>query len=93
MREFDEQGITAAVLARMDQCGDARFREVMSSLITHMHDFVREVKLTEGEWFNAIQFLTEVGQTCTEKRQECILLSDTLGVSILVAIRTVSRYA
>lgn len=84
MREFDEQGITAAVLARMDQCDDARFREVMGSLVTHLHDFVREVKLTEAEWFTAIQFLTEVGQTCTEKRQECILLSDTLGVSILV---------
>jgi hydroxyquinol 1,2-dioxygenase len=84
MREFDEQGITAAVLARMDQCGDARFREVMSSLVTHLHEFVREVKLTEAEWIGAIQFLTEVGRTCTEKRQEFILLSDTLGVSILV---------
>jgi len=84
MREFDEQGITAAVLARMDQCGDARFREVMGSLVTHLHDFVREVKLTEAEWIGAIQFLTDVGKTCTDKRQEFILLSDTLGVSILV---------
>jgi hydroxyquinol 1,2-dioxygenase len=84
MREFDEQSITAAVLARMDQCTDARFREVMSSLVTHLHDFVREVKLTDAEWFTAIQFLTDVGKTCTEKRQEFILLSDTLGVSILV---------
>ena len=84
MREFDEQGITAAVLARMDQCQDARFRQVMGSLVTHLHDFVREVKLTEAEWFQAIQFLTDVGKTCTERRQEFILLSDTLGVSILV---------
>jgi hydroxyquinol 1,2-dioxygenase len=84
MREFDEKSITAAVLARMDQCQDPRFKEVMTSLITHLHDFVREVKLTEAEWFNAIQFITAVGQTCTPKRQECILLSDTLGVSILV---------
>ncbi len=84
MREFDEQGITAAVLARMDQCGDARFRQVMTSLITHLHDFVREVKLTDAEWMGAIQFLTGVGKTCTDKRQEFILLSDTLGVSILV---------
>ncbi len=84
MREFDEQSITAAVLARMDQCQDARFREVMSSLVTHLHQFVREVKLTEAEWFQAIGFLTAVGQTCTDRRQEFILLSDTLGVSILV---------
>ena len=84
MREFDEKSITAAVLARMDQCEDPRFRQVMTSLITHLHDFVREVKLTEAEWIGAIQFLTATGKTCTDKRQEFILLSDTLGVSILV---------
>jgi hydroxyquinol 1,2-dioxygenase len=84
MREFDEKNITTAVLARMDQCADARFREVMTSLVTHLHDFVRETKLTDAEWFGAIQFLTDVGKTCTDKRQEFILLSDTLGVSILV---------
>ncbi len=84
MREFDERGITAAVLARMEHCGDARFREVMTSLVTHLHEFVREVRLTEAEWMAAIQFLTETGQTCTDRRQEFILLSDTLGVSILV---------
>jgi hydroxyquinol 1,2-dioxygenase len=84
MREFDEKSITAAVLARMNECNDARFKQVMTSLVTHLHDFVREVKLTDAEWFGAIQFLTSVGQTCTEKRQEFILLSDTLGVSILV---------
>lgn len=83
-REFDERDITAAVLARMDQCQDARFRTVMTSLVMHLHDFVREVRLTEAEWMAAIQFLTETGKTCTEKRQEYILLSDTLGVSILV---------
>jgi hydroxyquinol 1,2-dioxygenase len=84
MREFDEQSITAAVLARMDQCEDARFKQVMTSLVKHLHGFVREVRLTDAEWFGAIQFLTDVGKTCTEKRQEYILLSDTLGVSILV---------
>jgi len=84
MREFDEKSITQAVLARMDQCEDPRFRQVMTSLITHLHDFVREVKLTDAEWIGAIQFLTDTGKTVTEKRQEFILLSDTLGVSILV---------
>jgi hydroxyquinol 1,2-dioxygenase len=84
MRDFDEKSITPAVLARMDQCDDPRFKQVMTSLLTHLHDFVREVKLTEKEWITAIQFLTETGKTCTDKRQEFILLSDTLGVSILV---------
>jgi hydroxyquinol 1,2-dioxygenase len=84
MREFDERSITSAVIARMDECGDPRFKRVMTSLITHLHDFVREVELTEGEWMNAIQFLTDVGQACSPQRQEFILLSDTLGVSVLV---------
>jgi hydroxyquinol 1,2-dioxygenase len=84
MREFDEQSITEAVIARLAECDDPRFKRIMTSLVTHLHDFVRDVKLTEPEWLTAIQFLTNVGQTCTDKRQEFMLLSDTLGVSILV---------
>ena len=84
MREFDEKSITQAVIGRLSQSDDPRFKRVMTSLITHLHDFVREVKLTEPEWLAAIEFLTDVGQTCTSKRQEFILLSDTLGVSVLV---------
>jgi hydroxyquinol 1,2-dioxygenase len=84
MREFDEKSITQAVIARLSECDDARFTRVMTSLVTHLHDFVRDVQLTEPEWITAIQFLTDVGKTCTDKRQEFILLSDTLGVSVLV---------
>jgi hydroxyquinol 1,2-dioxygenase len=84
MREFDDKTITAAVISRMENCDDPRFKQVMTSLITHLHDFVREVQLTEKEWIDAIQFLTETGQMCTPQRQEFILLSDTLGVSVLV---------
>jgi hydroxyquinol 1,2-dioxygenase len=84
MREFDDKSITEAVIGRLSECDDPRFKRIMTSLITHLHGFVRDVKLTEAEWFAAIQFLTDVGQTCTEKRQEYILLSDTLGVSVLV---------
>jgi Catechol dioxygenase N terminus len=84
MREFDEKSITQAAIGRLSECGDPRFKRVMTSLITHLHDFVRDVELTEPEWFAAIQFLTDVGKTCTHKRQEYILLSDTLGVSVLV---------
>jgi|SRR5690606_19920645 len=84
MAELNEQTITRAVLDRLSDCNDPRFKEVMTSLITHLHDFVREVKLTEEEWINALMFLTDTGKACTEKRQEFILLSDTLGVSMLV---------
>lgn len=84
MAQFDEKSITQAVIERLSGCRDPRFREVMTSLVTHLHDFVRDVRLTEQEWMTAIQFLTRVGQTCTDQRQEFILLSDTLGVSILV---------
>jgi hydroxyquinol 1,2-dioxygenase len=79
-----EADITQAVIARLADAKDPRFKQVMTSLITHLHAFVRDVKLTEAEWMYAIQFLTRTGQTCTDRRQEFILLSDTLGVSILV---------
>src|SRR5215467_8769577 len=84
MREFDEKSITEAVIGRLAACEDPRFARIMTSLVAHLHDFVREVSLTESEWFTAIQFLTDVGKTCTDRRQEFILLSDTLGVSVLV---------
>jgi hydroxyquinol 1,2-dioxygenase len=84
MREFDEKSITQAVIGRLAACEDPRFAQIMTSLVTHLHDFVRDVNLTESEWFTAIQFLTDVGKACTDKRQEFILLSDTLGVSVLV---------
>ncbi len=56
----------------------------MTSLVRHLHDFVKDVELTEAEWETAITFLTDTGQTCTPTRQEFILLSDVLGVSMLV---------
>jgi hydroxyquinol 1,2-dioxygenase len=84
MRNIDEHTITPAVIARLSESGNPRFREIMSSLVTHLHDFAREVKLTEAEWMQGIQFLTATGQKCDAKRQEFILLSDTLGLSMLV---------
>ena len=83
MTEFDSKTITRAVIDRMADSPDPRFRAIMTSLVTHLHAFIRDVKLTEAEWITAIQFLTAVGKTCTDKRQEFILLSDTLGASIL----------
>ena len=84
MSDFTESNLTDAVLARLDGAENPRFKQIMASLIRHMHEFVRDVELTEGEWFEAIKFLTATGQKCDDKRQEFILLSDTLGVSMLV---------
>jgi hydroxyquinol 1,2-dioxygenase len=84
MRNIDEHTITEAVVARHAAASDERLREIMSSLVRHLHDFAREVRLTEAEWFEGIRFLTETGQLCNDKRQEFILLSDTLGLSTLV---------
>lgn len=84
MPQFSETSITDAVLERFAECGDPRFKTIMTSLVRHLHGFVREVGLTEAEWIAGIQFLTATGQTCTDRRQEFILLSDTLGVSTLV---------
>jgi hydroxyquinol 1,2-dioxygenase len=84
MRNIDEDNITQAVLASFAGCRDERLRTVMTSLVQHLHAFVRQVRLTESEWFQAIQFLTDTGHITDDKRQEFILLSDTLGVSMLV---------
>ena len=84
MRNLTEANLTDAVVARLEKTADPRFKEVMTSLIRHLHAFVREVELTEEEWFEAIKFLTATGQKCDDKRQEYILLSDVLGVSMLV---------
>ena len=76
--------LTRRVIDRMAIEAPARSRAVMASLVRHLHAFVRDVTLTEGEWEAAIAFLTRTGQTCTDTRQEFILLSDVLGVSTLV---------
>ncbi|MCK9508199.1 MAG: intradiol ring-cleavage dioxygenase [Pigmentiphaga sp.] len=84
MRNLNEETITEAVLERHASVADTRLGEIMTSLVKHLHNFAREVKLTEEEWFQGIQFLTDTGHTCTDTRQEFILLSDTLGLSMLV---------
>lgn len=76
--------LAEAVIARMSDCTDPRFREVMTSLIRHLHAFAHEVDLRPEEWLAAIAFLTATGQACSERRQEFILLSDTLGLSMAV---------
>jgi hydroxyquinol 1,2-dioxygenase len=84
MPDFTEQTLTDEVLRKLEATADPRLRRIMQSLTRHLHQFIREVRLTEDEWFRAIRFLTETGTKCDDARQEFILLSDTLGVSMLV---------
>lgn len=84
MPDFTEHTLTSEVLRTLQATADPRLARIMESLTRHLHGFVREVKLTEAEWFTAIRFLTETGKKCDDARQEFILLSDTLGVSTLV---------
>ena len=72
------------VNARMGPDVDPRLREIMAVVVKHLHAAVKEIEPTHEEWLAAIRFLTETGHTCTDWRQEFILLSDTLGVSMLV---------
>ncbi len=85
MRDFSIDNLTETVLEEYTgKTADPRTREILGSLIRHLHAFVKEVELTEAEWFEGIGFLTATGQKCDDKRQEFILLSDVLGVSMLV---------
>lgn len=93
MPQYDAVDIAQAVVDRMADSKDHRFKEVMTSLVTHLHAFTREVDLRPDEWMTAIQFLTATGQKCDEKRQEFILLSDTLGLSMLVVALDQARGA
>jgi hydroxyquinol 1,2-dioxygenase len=84
MRNFDEFTVTDAVLKRLTEAKNPRTRQISEALVRHLHAFVRETEPTQSEWGTAIDFLTRAGQMCDDKRQEFILLSDTLGVSMLV---------
>jgi len=76
--------ITGEVVRSFDGTPDARLREVLSALVTHLHAFALDVALSQSEWESGIAFLTAVGQKCDDKRQEFILLSDALGFSMVV---------
>jgi protocatechuate 3,4-dioxygenase beta subunit len=84
IRRFSEKKLTGEVLHRIRKTKNLRLKKIMTAYIKHLHAFVREVKPTQEEWFQGIQFLTETGHWSTGKRQEFILMSDTLGVSMLV---------
>ena len=83
-QEFDEHTITPHVIDTFRNCADPRLKQIMTVVVTKLHEAVRALELSTAEWGFAIDFLTRVGQISDSRRQEMILLSDTLGVSMLV---------
>ena len=81
-QEHREDALVERVVASFGQCADPRLAQVMTSLVRHLHAFARDVRLTEEEWARGIEFLTEAGHLTDDKRQEFILLSDVLGLSM-----------
>lgn len=83
MQNLSEANLTDAVIETFQSADNPRLQEILTCLVQHLHAFIRQVNLTEAEWLAGIQFLTATGQKSDERRQEFILLSDTLGVSTL----------
>ncbi|OLT01198.1 6-chlorohydroxyquinol-1,2-dioxygenase [Pseudonocardia sp. CNS-004] len=81
--DFTDETAAAAVVDSFADTPDPRLRELLQKLVPHLHAFVRETRLTVEEWEKAIAFLTAVGQNCDDTRQEFVLLSDVLGISML----------
>jgi hydroxyquinol 1,2-dioxygenase len=84
MQYFSEDSSVATVNGRMGPDTAPRMAQVMGALVSHLHAFAKEVHLTQAEWEAGIAFLTKTGQMCSGERQEFILLSDVLGLSMLV---------
>ncbi|GAD98255.1 catechol dioxygenase, putative [Paecilomyces variotii No. 5] len=84
LKDLTIDNITENVHLINSLCEDQRMKYVLERLVTHLHDFARETRLSTKEWMAGLLFLTEVGQICSDVRQEFILLSDVLGLSLLV---------
>jgi catechol 1,2-dioxygenase len=82
----NEKGVTAAVLAELKRAPNARFREIMSAFVRHMHEFVREAKLTEEEFHTALAYVVAIGKHSSESHNEAVLMAGSLGVSALVCL-------
>ncbi|GLR77443.1 intradiol ring-cleavage dioxygenase (plasmid) [Azospirillum oryzae] len=81
---FDEETSADVVNARMGDAADPRLKQILAVLTKHLHAAIKEIEPTQDEWFAAIKFLTDTGHMCNSWRQEFILLSDVLGVTMLV---------
>ena len=79
-----EENLTDLAVKQWGACHSPRLRQIMQSLVKHLHGFARDVELKQDEWLMAVEWLAKTGKLCTDKRQEFILLSDVLGISMLV---------
>ncbi|MBV9890541.1 MAG: hydroxyquinol 1,2-dioxygenase, partial [Rhizobacter sp.] len=93
MSEYNQEKLTEEVVSAFGKARDPRLREIMTSLVKHVHAFAREVDLTADEWLAGMKFLTETGKFSTERRNEFILLSDVLGLSMMVVSLAQARAA
>ncbi|KAK2747744.1 hypothetical protein FQN57_001774 [Myotisia sp. PD_48] len=84
LKDLTIDNITENTILINSQCPDARTRYVIERLVHHLHEFARETRLSTTEWMAGLLFLTDVGKICTDVRQEFILLSDVLGLSLLI---------
>jgi len=82
----NERDVTRAVLSELERAPDARFREIMSALVRHLHEFAREVKLTEEEFRRAVAYVAALGQHTTDTHNETVLMAGSLGLSALVCL-------
>src|SRR5215813_4297959 len=82
----NQQDVTKAVLAELQRASDPRFREIMSAFVRHLHDFVREVELTEEEFHAAIACVIALGKHSNETHNEAVLMSGSLGLSALICL-------
>src|SRR5262249_40797089 len=81
-----QQDVTAAVLSELDRAPDGRLKEIMSVLVRHLHDFAREVKLTEDEFRQACAYVAKLGQHSTASHNEVVLMAGSLGLNILICL-------
>ena len=81
-----QEDVTKAVLKELERAPNARFREVMGAFVRHIHDFVRESKLTEEEFRTAVSYIVALGKASNETHNEGILISGSLGISSLVCL-------
>ena len=81
-----QEDVTPAVLAEIARAPDPRFREIMSAFVCHLHDFAREVRLTEEEFQRAVGYIVALGQKTTDSHNEAVLMSGSLGFSTLICL-------
>jgi catechol 1,2-dioxygenase len=81
-----QEDVTPAVLKELERAPNARFKEIMRAFITHMHDFVRESKLTEEEFRTAMNYVVALGKASNESHNEAVLIAGSLGISSLVCL-------